>query len=178
MLEKYCARCCLLLTLAALIPGAATDATTLEIRSGADLVSGSQAIVVGRCAAVSTEWRDRALVTRYTITVDDALKGEVGSELTLYLPGGVDNDRKIPIAVTVPGAPTLFAREEVLLFLQDVPEAGGYSLLSLAQGKHTVHRDPGGEGWLTFESGGSSIRRSLESVKVEIRAFVAQEEGR
>jgi hypothetical protein len=178
LLEKCYARCRLLLILLTALCALPARATTQEVRTGADLVRASEAIVVGRCAAVSTEWRDRALVTRYTITVDDSLKGEVGSELTLYLPGGVDNDRKIPIAVTVPGAPTLFAREEVLLFLRDVPEAGGYSLLSLAQGKHTVHRDAGGEGWLSFETAGSVARRSLESIKAEIRAFVAQEEGR
>jgi len=155
-------------------------ATTQTLLSKADLVSASDTIVVGHCAAITTEWRDKSLVTRYTIAVDEALHGTVGSELTLWVPGGIDQDRKIPIAVTVPGAPVLFADEEVLLFLVAVPGLEGYSLASLTQGKTTIHREPDGAAWLSipFGSGfeGSSGRLSLESEKAEIQTLLEKEE--
>ena len=171
MLEHSRFRCFLLLSALALV-AATASATTQKLRNGGDLVTAADAVVLGRCSAVATEWRDRALATRYTITVEEALKGDVGTEISVWVPGGIDRDRKIPIAVTVPGAPTLFAGEEVLLFLVLAPEAGGYSLVNLAQGKFAVQRGTGEEAWLRLGTEGAPARRNLEAVKAEIRSFV------
>lgn len=154
-------------------------ATTLESRTGADLVIEADAIVAGRCVDAESVWRGRALMTRYTIAVDDSLKGPSSSHLTLWVPGGIDRDRAIPISVTVPGAPLLMPGQEMLLFLDELQDPfGDFALVGLSQGVLSIERDPQGAGWLRATAGPARQKMSLESVKAEIRAFLAKEEGR
>jgi hypothetical protein len=97
-------------------------------------------IVTGRCQDVRSAWVGRALVTLATIGVRETLKGSPVQSVTVLLPGGVDLNRAVPIAMTVPGAPRLAPGEETLLFLVRDPGYGG-ALAVLSQGKFSIVRD-------------------------------------
>ena len=113
-----------------------------------DMVNDSQVIATGRCLGTRSEWIEdgRVLVTVATVAVDEVLKGEPGETLTVVLPGGVDANRRIPVAMTYPGAPQIAPEEEVLLFLNgDDSVAGGYSVYGFAEGKYSIVEDQAGE---------------------------------
>lgn len=110
------------------------------------MVSQSNLIVTGSCLDTRSVWVDRSLVTLATISVKDVLKGDNTSTITVALPGGVDANRKIPVAMTYPGAPRITPTEEVLLFLtSDDGVAGGYTITGFSQGKFSILKDENGQ---------------------------------
>jgi hypothetical protein len=113
--------------------------------SDAELIERSSLIVIGQCTATSSAWIGRRLMTLATIAVYEVLKGEPLTEVTVVLPGGMDAQRKTPVATIVPGAPQLAPTEEVVLFLssrQDEPNS--YTVVSWARGKFTIMTDATG----------------------------------
>jgi hypothetical protein len=113
-----------------------------------DMVTDSQVIATGRCLGTRSEWIEdgRVLVTVATIAVDEVLKGQPGETLTVVLPGGIDANRQIPVAMTYPGAPQIAPEEEVFLFLNgDDSVAGGYSVYGFAEGKYSIVEDQAGD---------------------------------
>ena len=84
-----------------------------------DLATQSDLIVIGRAVASRNEWVNdgRNLYTLVKVAVEETLKGEQGAITLVALPGGVDANRRFPIAMTYPGAPRIAPDEEVLLFL-------------------------------------------------------------
>jgi hypothetical protein len=132
-----------LLAAAAALPAWATTAVE---RTESDLVQESALIVTGHCTGLQSQWVGRTLVTLATVQVTEALKGSPGSTVTVVLPGGVDSNRKIPVAMSYPAAPQIFQKEDVLLFL--VPEdlvAGAYAVDGFSQGKLTLTQDARGK---------------------------------
>ncbi len=133
-----------LLATAAAIP-AAWGTTAVE-RSESDMVQEAALIVTGHCTQLQSQWVGKTLVTLATIQVSEALKGSPGSTVTVALPGGVDANRKIPVAMSYPAAPQIYNQENVLLFL--VPQdlvAGSYSIVGFSQGKLTLAETPQGK---------------------------------
>ena len=100
-----------------LAAGAAT-AGTQPSRSLEELVGESQTIVVGEAVAARSAWEEGALVTRYTIRVAETLKGTHEAQIVVSVPGGVDRQRRIPVAMTIPGAPMFMANESLILMLR------------------------------------------------------------
>ncbi|HEX6199974.1 MAG TPA: hypothetical protein VF150_06900, partial [Thermoanaerobaculia bacterium] len=88
------------------LTAAPAGATTLLRLDDDQLVDQSSHVVTGTCDTVRTEWRNGMLVRLATIRIDGVLKGEAVSEVTVVIPGGVDLDREVPVAVIVPGTPT------------------------------------------------------------------------
>lgn len=120
--------------------------TTAVERTESDMIQESALIVTGHCTHLQSQWAGRTLVTLATVQVTEALKGSPGSTVTVVLPGGVDSNRKIPVAMSYPAAPQIYQQEDVLLFL--VPEdlvAGGYSIVGFSQGKFTLAEGPQGK---------------------------------
>jgi hypothetical protein len=137
---------CLLAIVSAMWTIQPAAATTALERTEAGMIREAAVIVTGRCTNLRSQWAGRILVTVATISVSEVFKGRSGTEMTVILPGGVDLDRRIPIAMTVPAAPEILKQEDVLLFLN--PEdlvAGSYSIVGFSQGKLTVVDGPGGE---------------------------------
>jgi len=133
-----------LLAAAAALP-AAWGTTAVE-RTESDMIQESALVVTGHCTGLQSQWAGRTLVTLATIQVTEALKGSPGSTVTVVLPGGVDSNRKIPVAMSYPAAPQIYQKEDVLLFL--VPEdlvAGGYAIAGFSQGKLTLATDARGK---------------------------------
>ena len=62
------------------------------------------------------------------------------------MPGGIDANRKFPVAMTYAGAPQFSLNEEVLLFLTaPVEGANGYSVMGFSQGKFSIGKANEGE---------------------------------
>ena len=104
----------------------ATPDTTLAVAlSLEDMVNQSDVIAIGNCVETQSVWVDRTLVTLATVSVSETIKGTGVGNLTVVLPGGVDANRKFPVAVSYPGAPRLTPGEDVFLFLTSDPDFGG-----------------------------------------------------
>jgi hypothetical protein len=168
---------------AAILAVPALWATTAVERTESDMVQEAAIIVTGHCTHLQSQWVGRTLVTLATLQVSEVLKGNAGSQVTVVLPGGVDSNRRIPIAMSYPAAPEIFQQENVLLFL--TPEdlvAGGYSIvgfsqgkfsLAVAQGKQVATQDLSG---LSLQGRNGSLRRGQgKTIQLdELRARIRQ----
>jgi hypothetical protein len=167
--------------LAATLAVPALWATTAVERTENDMVQEAAIIVAGHCTHLQSQWVGRTLVTLATIQVSEVLKGDAGAQVTVVLPGGVDSNRRIPVAMSYPGAPEIFQQENVLLFL--TPEdlvAGSYSIVgfsqgkfSLAPGKQVATQDLSG---LNLQGRSGSLRRGQgKTIQLdELRARIRQ----
>lgn len=152
--------------LLALIPAllaqasAPAGATTLVELDDDELIDGSALIVTGTCDGVATEWRDGVLMTVAAVEVDRVLKGERLDRLELLVPGGVDMDRAVPIAVTFPGAPSVTPGERVLLFLTPAgDDADRFAVTGLFQGKFSIVESTEGVPMIRRDLAGVSLAR-------------------
>jgi hypothetical protein len=126
------------------------------------LVSQSDLIAIGNCRQSRSLWIDRNLVTLANISVAETLKGNPAENITVILPGGVDANRKFPIAMSVAGAPRITPGEDVVLFLTSESEVGGsYSITGFSQGKFSIGKD---------EEGREVVSRDLTNVKLQSKA--------
>ncbi len=117
-----------------------------------DLTSQSDLIVSGRAGDSSVKWIEdgRVLVTVVEIAVDDVLKGEAGTTILVALPGGIDANRPIPVAMTYPGAPSISPQEEVFLFLDaDERTPGDFVITGFSEGKFSIAEGESGEKLIT-----------------------------
>jgi hypothetical protein len=165
-----------------------TPDTTLAVAlSLEDMVNQSDVIAIGSCTDAKSVWVDQTLVTLATVSVTESLKGNE-TTLTVALPGGVDANRKIPIAMTYPGAPRITPGENVFLFLSSASEvAGSYTVTGFAQGKFSIVTDENGEQMVTrdltkmalkSDNGvhrGQSNMTPLSSLKGHVRGYLKQE---
>ena len=165
---------------------AATDTTLAASLSVEDMVNQSDVIAIGSCTETQTVWVDRSLVTLATVAVNETLKGdELTTNLTVALPGGVDANRKFPIAMNYPGAPRITPGEDVFLFLNSSSEvAGSYTVAGFSQGKFSIVTDEDGEQVVSRDlrntslQGENGIRRGaasnvpLEHFKNEVRGYL------
>ena len=121
------------------------DTTLTVALSLQDMVNQSDVIAIGNCVDIKSVWVDRSLVTLATISVSESLKGS-DSTITVELPGGIDANRKIPIAMSYPGAPNITPGENVFLFLTATGGvAGSYNVAGFSQGKFSIVTDEDGE---------------------------------
>jgi hypothetical protein len=155
---RHSAKAALCLLVAALAAPAAWATTAVELTE-ADMIQEAEIIVAGRCTGLQSQWVERDLVTIATIQVSEVLKGQAGSQVTVVLPGGVDASRRIPVAMSFPGAPEILNQENVLLFL--TPEgrvADGYSIVGWSQGKFSLVDSPQGQKMATQDLGALNLQ--------------------
>lgn len=167
---------------------APVGATTVVALSNEALAVNADLIVVGRCVGLQSVWEGRTLVTVATIAVGETLKGEGGSTVSVALPGGIDANRRFPVAMTYAGAPQMQINENVFLFLGHDPAiASGLTVLGFSQGKFSIAPDAGGVltvardlTQVTVQSPagtqrGATTRASLEAFRREIRGYLARQ---
>jgi hypothetical protein len=145
--------------LVAILAVPALWATTAVERTESDMIQESAIIVTGHCTHLQSQWVGRTLVTLATIQVSEVLKGSAGSQVTVALPGGVDSNRRFPVAMTYPAAPVILQQENVLLFL--TPEdlvANSYSIVGFSQGKYSLAETPQGKKVATQDLAGLSLQ--------------------
>lgn len=183
---KAAVLCLLVATLA--VP--ALWATTAVERSQTDLIQEAAVILTGQCTGLQSQWVGRDLVTLATISVSEVLKGQAGPQVTVVLPGGIDANRRFPIAMTFPAAPEIFKQEDVLLFLtREDLVADGWAVVGFSQGKFTVVESAGEKvatqnlSGLTLEGRNGRIRGgansiSLPQLRQKIREVLGVEQPR
>lgn len=148
-----------------------------------ELVQQSQVIATGRCVETHTSWVERTLYTFATIQVSETLKGQPPQTLTVAIPGGVDMNRKIPVAMRFPGAPEFQAREEVFLFLNPATTVPGFAVTGLSAGKFSIVDDDQGKKIVSSDPvvthGGSQSKNGaklflkLEEFKAKVKGKIA-----
>lgn len=170
--------------LVAVLVGASTagSATTNDTLEMAELTVRADLIVDAFATERTSVWIDGTLFTEVHLEIQEVLKGEPTGDITLLLPGGIDLDREIPVAVHWPGAPDIGTGERSLLFLHQGPDQGVrgqhrlegpyYSIVGFSQGKLSV-RAEGGDLVIEGRSGTSEGTRRLSAVKAEIRRTLA-----
>jgi hypothetical protein len=122
----FCALCVCLPAVAR-----ATVLVPIEFR---ELVTVASVILHGRVSDVRGEWTDgrRSVETLVTIEASDYLKGDLGSTVTIHVPGGqLGRYRTIFV-----GAPEFRSGDEVVLFLR------ANRIVGLSQGAFRVVSDP------------------------------------
>lgn len=152
-----------------------------------EMTQGASLIVTGKCLGTRSQWIDRRLVTLATISVTEAIKNDVGASETfeVVLPGGIDANRRIPLAMTYAGAPQISPDEEVFLFLTTQDEvANGYAVMGFAQGKFSIGQASDGEKFVTpdmtrapLQKGAGATRGnpqvvSLSDFKKLVRSYI------
>ena len=150
----------------------ATPDTTLAVAlSLEDMVNQSDVIAIGNCVNTQSVWVDRSLVTLATVSVSETLKGEGAENITVVLPGGVDANRKFPVAMSYPGAPRLTPGENVFLFLTaDTDFGNGYNVAGFSQGKFSIVNNEDGEPVVSRDlvqmslQGNNGVRRGQSNV--------------
>ena len=160
--------------LASLLPAAPAAATTLQPMTGPELAATAESIVVGRATNIESRWFDRSLVTLVTVEVSETWKGDAVTEVTVAIPGGVDLDREVPIAVTLPGAPVFSTGEDLLLFLQPQDGFDGFSIVGLSQGAFPLLQTQ--EKTLVTQSRGQLTGSlALDTVRQRVAEWIAGE---
>jgi len=165
-----------LLALVVAVPEA--RATTIRRMTHEEMAQRAELIVVGRGMESRSVWVGRMLVTRVTVAVDEILKGQVQSTVTVDIPGGIDMNRKIPIGMSVSGAPSILRGEHVVLFLarqQGITAQAGsgeHAIVGFSQGKFSVVEDGQG-GQVVTPGAGRGARMPLAEFKAEIQRHIS-----
>ncbi len=127
-----------------------------------EMTEGASLIVVGKCAETRSQWIERRLVTLATVSVTETIKGAAAETLTVVLPGGIDSNRKYPVAMTYAGAPQMSPEEEVFLFLTNQNEVpNGYAVMGWAQGKFSIAQDSAGQKVVTRDQTIAPVQRGM-----------------
>lgn len=128
-----------LTTVLALLLAAPARAIVYVATDFPTLVGEARAIAVGRVVALQPQWTDdrRAIETLVTLEVEQYLKGNLGTSVTLRVPGG----QMGPYLSVMPGAPRFTEGDEVILFLAgDAPAIP--HIFALGQGVFRILRNP------------------------------------
>jgi hypothetical protein len=149
------------------------------------MVNQADVIAIGNCVETKSVWVDRSLVTLATVSVTESLKGNGSSNITVALPGGVDANRKIPVAMTYPGAPQMTPGENVFLFLTSSSEVpGSYTVAGFSQGKFSIVTDEDGQPAVSRDLRQTSLKSNngvhrgssntipLDRLKDEVRGYL------
>jgi hypothetical protein len=118
----------------------AARATVLVPVAFRELVQTAPVIVHGDVVAIHSDWASgrRTVETFVTLHVDEYLKGNLGPEITVRVPGGrLGRYRTIMV-----GAPVFARGDEVVLFLNTAAPAYP-SIVGLSQGAFRVVTMPG-----------------------------------
>lgn len=106
--------------------------------SAKDMTEVSTAVLYGKCKKIKSEWNENrsAIYTYVTIVPEGYIKGNLGSEVVVAVPGGRVDD----ILVEVSETPIFIEDEEVVAFICKSPKGrnlitGGY------QGKMKIETD-------------------------------------
>jgi hypothetical protein len=157
----------------------AIDVGTLLSRR--ELAVQSAQIVVGTAVDRMTQWSadGRNLYTLVTVAVEQTLKGDASESVIVALPGGIDANRRIPIAMTYPGGPQIGHGEEAVLFLtpadDEVP--GARAITGFSQGKFVIESGPPPDPSLRMQRAERTVRVGDSSVPLsafldEIRSYI------
>jgi hypothetical protein len=106
--------------------------------SAKDLTDQSTAVLHGKCSKVKCEWNaDKSIIYTYvTVVPDEYIKGNLGAETVITIPGGRVGD----IVYEVSDMPIFTEGEEVMAFIWTNP-AGKNLVTGGSQGKMKIEKD-------------------------------------
>ncbi|MCB9729175.1 MAG: hypothetical protein H6744_18985 [Deltaproteobacteria bacterium] len=145
------------LALGAATAGTAHATTVLQVDLP-ELSLTSEWVVRARIDAVrSVDLRPNGtFATDYDLVISEVYRGQdVPNRYTLRLPGGEGADG---MAMRIPGMPAFQQGEDVVLFLERIPN-GGFIPCGLGQGVWRVHLDALGRPWVTQSLDGAHLMR-------------------
>jgi hypothetical protein len=148
---------CLALTLC-VQTGSDASAAVMPVRSLDDLASAAGVICICQVRALHSQWDpdQEMIVTIVTLEVEEYIKGAGETTLQIQIPGGIVGDQGLKVT----GAPVFQEQERSVVFLKsgrsDRMGDHWHHVVGWAQGKFTIHIDPG--------SGEELIRRNLAGV--------------
>ena len=166
-----------------------TYATVLVPADLTALTTDATAIVHGRVVDVRAEWLEgrRAIETYVTVAAATYLKGDLGTAVTLRVPGG----RMGAYRSFIVGAPVFTVGDEVVLFLGSQGPSIPY-VLGLSQGVYRVRTDresgrrtvippaliaPGVEPVRLVRGDPNRPAPTLERFAADVRAILARKAG-
>jgi hypothetical protein len=132
-------------------------ATTIQRLSLEDMVDHSEVIVSGHVARTWASWDDRHrfIWTHSEVIAENVIKGNRADTVVVSEPGGsVDG-----MAMRIAGAPTYVAGEQVVLFLERLPN-GYLRSIGMGQGKLRVSAD----GRVHITQSGANYVRSRKAI--------------
>ncbi|MGC6416004.1 MAG: hypothetical protein ACON3Z_02685 [Bradymonadia bacterium] len=162
----------------ALLASSAAEAATVKWMPIGQLAQTSDAIVVARVEAVSSQLdgKQRAVRTRIKLNVTQRLKGLVETG-TLWLEqlGGIVGEGESRIEQRVPGQAKFRKGERVLVFLQRI--AGRWVVNGLSQGKFELLGAPSSPGVLFAHRDTSHLNFVMRPAAVELEGWSLDEKG-
>lgn len=154
----------LLLLLALNLPLRATTLVRFDLEG---LTANAASVLVGTCTAASPRLIEGQPYTAYRFAVGEVVKGEVGTQLEVCLPGGVHQGHRLHLA----GMPDFAPGEEVVLFLTGADPKGHAWPVGLGQGKFRVDRRGAAKPRVFQDTGGSQLlgppAESLDGMELE-----------
>jgi len=152
--------------------------------SAKDLTDESTAVFYGKCAKIKSEWNeDRSIIYTYvTVQPEEYIKGNLGSEVIIAVPGGRVDD----IIYEVSEMPVFVEGEEVVAFIWTNPSGknlvtGGYlGKMKIEKdamtGKRMVHgfnieEDTGSED-MGIDKPGKSEKVQLEDLVAKLKDYM------
>jgi hypothetical protein len=131
----------------------AVSATSVVQFSFDSLCETSAKIAHVQCVTSKAIVAEDGIRTETRFKVFEGIKGEVGKEIVIALPGGQIGDRR----VTVPGMPSFREGEETVLFLSGPDGTGSPWPVGLGQGCYRVLSDESGERAVHLQMGATPI---------------------
>ena len=172
---------CALLAGGTFLASGVASATTLLQLSLPQMTKDSTAIVRGTVAQIAVQPRGNDLYTHYKIQVAETWKGAGVSTVDVAIPGGVYKN----VRETVPGAPSLSAGQDYVLFLW-TSKSGLTTITGLSQGLFPIVRAANGQltisrpvaSTVTLDATGHTVAgTAVQMSLIEFRAAVAAAVG-
>ena len=116
------------------------QASTLLQLSLDDMIRKSSSIVRGKAQRTYTALHGTMIYSHYQIQVSEVLKGTAGSQIDLYVPGGIANG----VRQTYAGAPDLAAGQDYVIFLW-TSKSGVTQVIGLSQGLFGITTSAAGQ---------------------------------
>ena len=160
----------------------ALQATSLVRYDLKGLTHNAAWVLVGTCKEAQPEVIAGRIYTRLLFSVSEMVKGQIATQLEVYLPGGAHQG----VRTSVAGMPQFAPGEEVALFLTEADRLGHPWPVGLGQGKFRVQRDAAakprvlqdtGEAQLYGAPGTTLSGMSLEEFLSQVRHLAKEEAG-
>jgi len=141
--------------------------------SDKDLTERSTAVLYGKCSKVKSDWNDKKdlIFTQVTIVPEEYIKGNLGSEAVITVPGGQVGD----ILYEVSEMPLFVEGEEVVAFVWTNP-AGKNLITGGFQGKMKIEKDEK-TGQRMVQDAGAEIQAPGQVKKMPLEDFVVKLKG-
>jgi hypothetical protein len=150
--------------------------------SAQELTNASTSVFYGKCSKKSCSWDEnhRIIYTYVTVVPEEYLKGNLGSEAVIAVPGGKVGD----IIYEVSDMPVFIEGEEVMAFVRTNP-AGKNLITGAYQGKMKIDTDKKTGKKMVYGTGlgietdvqGKGVVNTRKPEKVKLEDFVVKLKG-